>query len=245
LLTDAGKRISGEAEWLSAGKPGELEIAWNELRPPSGFLVRWDGSAADAWLPINVLNSASLPPPEELRDLPLDVLIDILTSARPLHQVMRAYLMRKKRAGLNGAVNTIEILDPHKKVDVSGFLLQRTRRVSWALQGLRRRLERPVTSKDALKWRLYGPVGVMALAQALEKEAKTQEEKGFLISELILELFRAHPQAAAGCLTPVVTRAPIRETISDFKKQVSNLGLPRGTSLQRYIKAVFQAVESY
>ena len=73
-----------------------------------------------------------LPPPEELKHLPLDVLINILSSARPLHRVLRDYLRRRKKDGTK--VDGGEIVDPHKRVDTSQFLLQRTRRISWALK---------------------------------------------------------------------------------------------------------------
>jgi hypothetical protein len=107
-----------------------------------------------------------------------EVLIEILTSARPLHQALQRRLQRKQDRQQH---EEVPALDPHKRVDTSGFLLQRTRRVSDALRALRQRLERPVVSEQALAWRLRGPVGVLALAQAIGNEAHTDEERCYLL----------------------------------------------------------------
>ena len=101
------------------------------------------------------------------------------------------------------------VLDPHKRVDTSAFLLQRTRRVSDALTALRYRLERPAVSDQALTWRLRGPVGVLAVAQAIAKEAKSEQERCFLLTELCLELARVRPQVSPGSLTSQRVRSPI------------------------------------
>jgi hypothetical protein len=106
--------------------PATLQIVWTRARPPSGFRVSWRESGGFAWWPVNVLSGDSLPPPEELKDLPLDVLIDVLTSAKPLHIALGRWLKRKRAVG--PAADVIA-LDPHKRVDTSAFLLQRTRRV--------------------------------------------------------------------------------------------------------------------
>ncbi|HKQ89129.1 MAG TPA: hypothetical protein VJZ77_00495, partial [Blastocatellia bacterium] len=124
-----------------------------------------------AWWPVNALSAAALPPPAELKDLPLEALIEILTSARPLHQSLQRWLRRRQERKQG---ETVTALDPHKPVDTSGFLLQRTRRVSDALRALRERLERPVVSEQALTWRLRGPVGVAVLSQAICKVEPVQ-----------------------------------------------------------------------
>src|SRR5204862_155829 len=80
-----------------------------------------------------------LPPPAELGDLPLHVLIEILTSAKPLHLALQRCLSRQKGAGVDSPQL---LLDPHERVDTSTFLIQRARRVSWAFDALRKRLER-------------------------------------------------------------------------------------------------------
>src|SRR5205823_11691325 len=118
------------------------------------------------------------PPPAELGDLPLHVLIEILTSAKPLHLALQRWLSRQKGAGVDSPQL---LLDPHERVDTSTFLLQRARRVSWAFDALRKRLERPAASREALDWRLRGPVGVQAISRAISKEARSAEERAFLL----------------------------------------------------------------
>jgi len=210
-----------EAEWRNAAGPKSYSLLWKG-RPPSGFWVTWEKAIGCAWWPINVASAADLPPPDELRDLPLDVLIDILTSARPLHETMRAYLRKKDRKKHNDSGTFID-LDPHKRVDTSGFLLQRTRRFSSALSGLRSRLERPVSSEECLHWRINGPVGIQAIATALTREAKSDDERTFLLAELALELTRVKPTSAPGTLSAHEVRKALSVVAQELQR---NLSLP-------------------
>ena len=177
LVTDGDEQIFFDSDgWQTLGSPTPCKLDWDKPRAPSGFWVRCEGSDGLAWWPVNVAAGNVLPPPEELKNLPLDVLLDILSSARPLHRVLGPYLKRKRRKEKQDVVTAV---DPHKRVDTSQFLLQRTRRLSWALTAVRERLERPVATIDFLQWRLRGPVGVTALADALVREAHSEEEKAF------------------------------------------------------------------
>ena len=180
-LEDESEPFLNEGSWRGQDCPVLLRLAWESDRAPSGFRVNWRGSGSCAWWPVNILTSAALPPPAELKDLSLDVLIEILTSAKPLYQTLERWLRRRKQDKIHEEGIS---LDPHKRVDTSSFLLQRTRRVSDALTGLRQRLERPVVSQQALEWRIRGPVGVMALAQAVGKEARSEQERCFPLTEL-------------------------------------------------------------
>ncbi|MFL5342237.1 MAG: hypothetical protein ACJ8F7_18985, partial [Gemmataceae bacterium] len=242
LVTDGdAQRYAGEGEWQARSRPASWVLPWDTERPPSGFWVRWAGSVKSAWWPVNVLTGNALPPPAELKNLPLEVLINILSSARPLHRVLADYLRRRAREK-GGDGTDKPVVDPHKRVDTSRFLLQRTRRISWALNALRERLERPAVTLEFLQWRLRGPVGVLALAQALEREAQSDEEKAFLVSELILELARAKPQSVPGCLLPAQHLAEIRALIPELKSLVP--GGPAGPeNLRRYVESVFAKVD--
>lgn len=226
-----------EAGWRQQNSPAKLRASWQKDRPPSGFRVSWADSGGCGWWPVNVLCSAALPPPAELRDLPLEVLIDILTSAKPLHRALQSWLRRQKD-GQRGNGGTV--MDPHKRVDTSAFLLQRTRRVSDALTALRRRLERPVVSEQALIWRLRGPVGVMALAQALKKEARSEHERCFLLTELCLELRRVKPETAPGSLSAARVRAALLETAHEIRNTISPDALAGLPALAAYTKAAFE-----
>src|SRR5581483_6629640 len=146
---------------------------------------------------------------------------------------------REREKGKNGDK---PIVDPHKRVDTSQFLLQRTRRLSGALNALRERLERPVATIEFLKWRLRGPVGVLALAKALIRDAHSSEEQAFLIAELVLELARVKPTTAQGCLPTKEHVAEIRDLISELQSLTPEKTAGEPENLRGYIGAVFKAV---
>ncbi|HUU90962.1 MAG TPA: hypothetical protein VM238_07110 [Phycisphaerae bacterium] len=234
VLTEDNTPLYDEAAWESGGSPLTASLAWAEPRPPSGVVVRWQGAAGCAWWPVNVAGPSALPPPDELRDLPLEVLIDILTSARPLHEALRKWVRRWREQG-----RTDESIDPdpHKRVDTSAFLLQRTRRVSWALEGLRERLERPVATREGLQWRLRGPVGVMALKRALFREGQPKGEKAFLLAELALELARVKPRPARGCLSPKQVKAEIAAIIRELEAETQAAAETVLPDLRKYVRS--------
>ena len=201
------------------GLSNEVVIGWTRSRPPTGFVVRWKHATGDAWWPVTVASSASLPPPEELKDLPLDVLLDILTSARPLHrnEALRRHLEVRERESAGDRTDRAIEVDPHKQVDTSTFLLQRTRRLSWGLAALRERLERPFATLECLEWRLRGPVGVLRVAEAIRKEARSDEERAFLIAELMLELRRAIPTSSTGAVPAEAVGEALRSVAKDLE----------------------------
>lgn len=226
-----------EAQWQSDGRPPEAVLPWTQTRPPSGLWVHWRDAKTPAWWPVNIVSSSALPPPEELRNLPLDVLLAVLTSARPLHRALRQHL-RTQIPGVGGE----STIDPHKRVDTSQFLLQRSRRVSWALRSLRERLQRPVPNEHCLQWRLYGPVGVMAVAQALQRERQSEDEQAFLLSELALEVHRVQPQHAAGCLSPAVVGEALRGVVSELRSMIPDAVKDAASDMGKYVSRVWAVV---
>jgi len=237
---DESEFFSAE-KWEREGRAPEVTLTWPRDRPPYGFSVTWEGCHGAAWWPVNIAETGSLPPPDELRDLHLEALIHILSSARPLHRVLGGYLRKRKPEPETGDRGGPEI-DPHKRVDTSTFLLQRTRRVSRALNALRERLERPVATEQSLDWRLRGPVGVRAVARALRKEARSEEERAFLLSELALELNRVRPRSVPGYLDPARVEKAIRLVIEELKEQIP-VGMPESVrNLETYVKEVFRQV---
>jgi hypothetical protein len=196
--------------------------------------VTWKGSAGAAWWAVNVTAQAVLPPVDQLRQLSLDELIEILSSARPLHQILERLLKRRQKS--NGEKNNDSVeLDALRRVDSSGFLMQRTRRVAWALEALRTRLEKPAATVEAVWWRLRGPVGVRAVASAISREAKSPEERRFLLAELCLELSRVQPQKARGFLAPDAILAEIKGLIRELKKELAADPAQSTGSLDKYV----------
>lgn len=238
-----GGLVLDQAAWNAGGKQKQVLVDWPDDRPPSGFEVTWSAKEGSAWWPVNVDRQASLPPPDELKNLPLDILVDILTSARPLHLAMRKWLRTK--CGVIGPPDPDPIVDPHARVDTSAFLIQRTRRLAWGLNALRERLERPVASKDALEWRLRGPVGAMALAKAIERETGRRAdsdgaERAFLLAELALELSRVHPRTAPGYLPIEEVNDAIGGLVIELETIAADSAAAAPAGIRKYVQRAFR-----
>jgi hypothetical protein len=224
-----------ERDWVRGGRRRTIQIPWNDPRPPSAVRVRWRGLVLPVWWPVNIRDTKALPPPEVLRELSLDELVAILTSAGPLHQVMKRLRQQPQRKAGNNADNT----DPHRRVDTSQFLIQRTRRVTWALNAIRERLEQPASSPETLHWRLYGPVGVLKFAEAIEREAKSPSERCFLLAELGLTLGRVQPKPSPHCLSRTEIRNALHALIRELQKRVTK-SMPQKDPIRRYARRAFK-----
>ena len=239
ISTEDDVFVTDEQGWLAAGATADFVVPWEACRPPSGLWVEWDGKPQRAWWPVNVAGISVLPTPEDLRDLPLEVLINILTSARPLHRVLADYLKRRRTsAGVGGGL----VLDPHKRVDTSQFLLQRTRRVSAALKALASRLARPVATEESLHWRLRGPVGVEAVAKAILKDAVANDcgaMQSFLIAELALELSQVQPQTAIGALPVRRVKQEITALVGQLRERFGGGTTNVPGNLSQYVEEAF------
>ena len=240
-VEDQSECFYHEALWFEDGQPMEVTLAWPPKKKlPQGFTVCWQGNNGNAWLPVNIESSTSLPPPEELRDLSLELLIEILTSARPLHQSLR----RRMKHDHQGLPYHLEkpVIDPHKRIDTSAFVLRRMRRVAWALRGLRERLEKPVPTLQSLHWRLYGPVGVVAMANALTKEASSNEEQAFMLTELVLEIGRVQPNNIEEYINPYIVRSELTKAIKRIHKHIPIDSLSAESNFRQYIENAFKHV---
>jgi hypothetical protein len=131
-------------------------------------------------------------------------------------------------------------LDPHKKVDVTGFLLQRTRKISYALNSLKSRLERPVFTQETLTWRLYGPVGVEALVKAILKEAKSEEEKAFLVAEIVLELANIYPLETTNSMKQNEVRQEFKKIIKELYSNLKKESRVKHKVIKTYMKDSFK-----
>jgi hypothetical protein len=163
----------------------------------------------------------------------------VLTMARPLYEAVVRALQKSalKRARED---DPLRDLDPHKRVRTETFLLQRTRRVARALEQLRTRLERPVHSREALRWRLSGPVGPLALTRAIEREGRPAGEAAFLFAEVALALGRVRPGRAHGALAPRVVRAALRCAIVELRDASAGHLKDAPADLRDYVERAFQ-----
>lgn len=178
-------------DWQSQGQPESVELTVKrEGPPPSTLNVQWGGVHHVADWPVNVISADALPPPAELQGLSLAALLDLLSSARPLHEALRAWLRRQPDDDDAEVEETVELVDPHAKVDTSSFLVKRVQRACWALRQLRERLEQPVLSASAMAWRVNGPVGARAVLNAIERQSDPDlpDEWAFILCEMWREL---------------------------------------------------------
>ena len=201
--------------WVQGGKKKKISLEWNGRDIPEHLLVNWKDSKGNAFWPLIVEDQITLPPVDALRNLPLEALLQILATSQPLHRLLK--LLEKFKTPKGGSDLLNKAVDPLLLVDSSGFLLQRTRRISYAMRALKERLERPVFTTESLNWRLYGPIGVQALKEAVEKEARSEEEKMFLLAELALELSRIQPQTT----TNSIKSSTIKSTLKLLLKGLS------------------------
>jgi hypothetical protein len=232
--------IYDEVAWLKS-KPQLTVLHWKESDLPDYLLVEWESSNGKAYWPVIAASQDVLPAVDSLKGLPLDALLYILSSSQPLHRLVGAIERIKNKS--KGGFNEESALDPHQLVDTTGFLLQRTRRVSYAMKALRNRLEKPVFTQESLVWRLHGPIGVKSLQEAIVNEAKSDEEKRFLLAELALELSRVHPQQTEISLKRETVKAAIKNVLDEMAPLVVSETKEANTQLEKYaLNAVNKAI---
>jgi len=236
----SGRTLLGPDELGVAEKGGSISCSWPEERPPSGLLVHWKDKAGQSrrgiWV-VNVTDPALLAPPSELMHLTLEELIEVLTSARPLHAAVSAVLKRREAIA---KLSRGPIVDPHKKVDTRNFLLRRVRMVSRALEGLRERLERPAFTEDALAWRLHGPVGPLALARRLAESEG--QGAAFMIAEVALTIRQAELRALEASLGREAVRRAVTEVLLQLEAMAA--AHPSPPNLAHYVTECFEAVRA-
>lgn len=238
ILEENGTLLINQQSWILSGKPSEVTINWINKPVPAGMIVKWKNSNGTAYWPVILSSSNILPPPDEIKDLPLEILIQIITSARPMHQIIKSWLTRKKQNGDNH--NNFEIVDPHKRVDTSEFLLQRTRKISFALSGLKNKLEMPAYTVESIHWRLFGPIGVKAVVNAIMKEAKSDEERAFLLCEIALELSRINYRENENSLKASDVKQKIQLLIEELYKDIQPYYKIIRNEIKDYIKKGFK-----
>lgn len=239
-------KLLNEREWTERGSPSRLSVnlpAGLEVLPYM-LDVDWVTSSRTCragWI-VNVGPEAVLPPPAELARLTSDVLLAILASTRPLREAIETAL-RAKAAQPKG---NLDELDPLKRFDSSGLLIQRVRRASAALWGIERRLSARFSSLETLEWRLAGTLGpehvALKLAEAASLQGTLAGEAQFLIGELALTVHRIpwHSLAVDVPVDAVNTR--LTRTLDLLKGIVLGLAAPRHEAVDGYTQRVFREV---
>jgi hypothetical protein len=208
--------LTDNTSWIAHGSPETLECEADGRRPPPSVLhVQWQegGEQRQADWPVNVESSVVLPVPEELKGLTLAALLGLLSSARPLSEALRHWLRRQVNDDDDVDAAPPEIIDPHAKVDTSGFLMKRVQRACWAITHLAKRLAEPALTPGAMSWRLYGPAGAQAVVEAIRRQCDPDlpDEWAFLLRELLTELQGLIPAITASGDVETESRAMLRE----------------------------------
>jgi hypothetical protein len=234
VLAQDGPPLIAAAEWSAPAEGAQTVVPWDLRRPPTHLIVQWqspEGKREALWV-VNVTDTSKLPAPDELRNLNLEELLEILTSARPLHEAVGLILRRRERAGTGPG----SVIDPHQKVDTRNFLIRRVRRVSMALEGLRERLERPASGLEAVQWRLHGPIGPLALARRLAEHEP--QGAAFMIAEVALTLRQTDWSAVEASIGVKVVRDEVTSVIADLEV-LSKLQTPPRILLE-YVQECFE-----
>jgi hypothetical protein len=85
----------------------------------------------------------------------------------------------------------------------------------------------PTGTINSLHWKLYGPVGLQALVNAIRNDymsggMKIPEERLFFLSELLLELSTIEPKRAQNCLRPKEVKDEIEKFIDVISNQIKS-----------------------
>ena len=162
------RELLASAQWRQDGAPQTVAIDWLSVQPPQQLLVTWNGH--EAFLPLNVDDQKELPPLVQLEQMSADDMLGILAASDP-SAAFRVWARQFEPASddeLDAAVPTD--LDPLRRFDLHATFLHRVRRRARMLAQVRANLERPVAGRQALEWRLRGPIGIEALGQRLARE---------------------------------------------------------------------------
>ena len=236
-VLDEQRVLVRQADWQAKGMPAELEIPIPANRPPpSALRVCWgDGMEAD-W-PVTAVSAEVLPAPEELQGLSLAALLDLLSSARPLSDSLRRWLRRQPSDDDDPDRGDVELIDPHAKVDTSHFLMRRVERACWAMVECARRLAEPTISSSALSWRLHGPVGAVAVLDAIREQCDPilKDEWAFLLCEFLTELRRVRLTGLATNAVREDCERMYRKFVTSVEDELKSAGGSVSDALKSYI----------
>lgn len=233
----SGAILLRASEWVEAGRPRLVPRRLDHSQPPSYVGVMWGVGIEQlrAIWPINAQDTSALPAPAELRDLSLEELLEVLTSARPAHETIGRVQTRREARGSRSQEGIPT--DPHRRIDTRHHLLKRMRRASAAMEELRVRIERPSFSREALRSRLYGPLGPRSLAEKLIAEEPVGA--AFLIAELASTVGTARLEPR-GELSAEQARALVADVLRELQALAAQHPAP--ANLRAYVAATFEEV---
>jgi len=207
--------------WQQSGRPARVEIPWAAPEAPEKLVVQWSGN--EAFLTINVEDRGELPPPPQLDKMTSDDILGILAATDP-SAAYRQWAKSQQKVGdeedeLDSAI-PID-LNPLKRYDLHSTFLHRVRRRARVLAQLRANLERPVSGRQSLDWRLRGIVGIATLSDRLFREFTEvrdgADEALLTLTDFVIVLREVNYQPKDGSLK----REEYEEVFQHFLKQLT------------------------
>jgi hypothetical protein len=244
VQTPSGRELLTSESWRTSGSSSIVFVDLPDEVLPAYLLVRWDaeGESNQATWTANVEDRSALPLPAELRELPPDLLLDALASTRPLPFALERELRRRERAGQEE--RHLE-LDPLRRFDDTGLLLQRARHLSLALWRLQERLGRPASSLDAVHWRLHGVFGPLAIADSLVRAAREQPtlpgEAHFRLAEVALTVSAVDWSRVAVDLDLRAVRKLVADALTDLEERRQDLPPAPDAAVDAYVRDAVEA----
>ncbi len=234
--------------WREQGNSPVANVAWAPVHPPEKLLVRW--ADHEAFLPLNVEDSRSLPPPSQLEHMSADDMLLILAASDP-SAAFRTWARKRQPPNqfdteLDAAI-PID-LDPLRRYNLQITFLHRIRRRARILAQLRSNLERSVRSKQALEWRLHGLVGIEPLADRLVREFAdaegTADESLLTLADLLIVLHEVNYAGSDGFLMKAefdsIFRPFLSELAAKLHRQVETRGDLLSEEIMRFWKRVVE-----
>lgn len=204
-FADVRRILLSAKEWNANGAPSLIEMPWEGDAVPDRLMIEWEGH--EACLPINVDDSSKLPPPSQLSSMSAEDLLRIWASADP-GAAFRVWARQQHQSDLFDsdldAVTPTE-LDPLRMYNLATTFLHRVRHRARVLAQLRANLQRPVSSHQALEWRLRGLVGIELLADRMLKEFLLSGENAgealLSLADFLIVLSEVEYQPSEGALS--------------------------------------------
>jgi hypothetical protein len=217
-------QILNSAAWQKAGRKPAAEIAWNPPYPPVMLVAEWDGGSV--LLPLNVADPRELPPPSQLEQMTADDMLGILAASDP-SAAFRLWAKRYEAADAESEEldNAVPIdLDPLRRYDIHATFLHRVRNRARVFGQLRANLQRPVSGRQALEWRLRGLVGIEALSERLvselDKPGVNADEALLTLADFLIVLREIDYQGVQGSLSTEEFEAVFRPFLKHLAREL-------------------------
>jgi hypothetical protein len=214
----------GHEEYAGMNRPQQCRIVRDiQGQPlPDVIAVHWRSgeSKHNGLLPVNARGECDRCNQEIWSELDLETMLEILAHSGPWYRSLVSALRLGSR--MPGGQGVEVELDPHRRVDMSQFLLQRTRRISRALEGLRERLAAPVLSANALEWRFGGPISPRAVARRMAESYPDPVDRTFVLTELAMVVGRARRQVEPIGVEATMVDASFNKAIDEIESMLPN-----------------------